>query len=99
MSLVVLAGQSNAVIPGVAVDQLPAHLQAADPMVRIWTGDRFEVLQPGVNTGGPNTPAAVGPEVEFAARWRADHPNDVLYLVKAARGSAMCRAPWLLMTV
>lgn len=87
MSLVLIAAQSNGIIPGVTANALPERLQAPDPMVHIWMGDHFEILTPGVNTGGPNTPTAVGPEVEFAARWRADHPGEELYLVKSAKGS------------
>ena len=55
--------------------------------MQIWRDGRFQPFAPGVNTGGPNTPQAWGPEVEFVRRWRADHPGQRLYLVKAAKGS------------
>lgn len=84
-TLVIVAGQSNAV-GYVSPRELPAHVRP-DPAVRIHRGGRFESLRPGVNTGGPRTPAAWGPEVEFARRWRADHPGEALYVVKVARGS------------
>jgi hypothetical protein len=87
VSLFIFAGQSNAIIPGVTVHALPDALRRPDPMVQIWATDHFETLVAGVNTGGPNTPTAVGPEVEFAARWRHDHPDQVLYLIKSAKGS------------
>lgn len=85
-TLVIVAGQSNAVGQNLG----PADLSPAarpDPQVRIWRDGRFETFAPGVNTGGPNTPRAWGPEVEFVRRWRADHPGQRLYVVKVAKGS------------
>lgn len=85
-TLVILAGQSNAVGHKLGPADLPPGA-SPDPMVRIWRDGRFQTFSPGVNTGGPNTPAAWGPEVEFVRRWRADHPGERLYLVKVAKGS------------
>jgi hypothetical protein len=85
-TLVILAGQSNAVGQNLGPADLPPRA-GPDPQVRIWRDGRFQTFAPGVNTGGPNTPRAWGPEVEFVRRWRADHPGEVLYLVKVAKGS------------
>lgn len=85
-TLVILAGQSNAVGHKLGPADLPPGA-ASDPQVRIWRDGGFQVFAPGVNTGGPNTPTAWGPEVEFVRRWRADHPDRTLYLLKAAKGS------------
>lgn len=85
-TLVILAGQSNAVGHKLGPADLPPAARP-DPNVRIWRDGRFQAFAPGVNTGGPNTPTAWGPEVEFVRRWRADHPGERLYLVKVAKGS------------
>ena len=85
-TLVILAGQSNAVGQNLGPADLPPTARP-DPQVRIWRDGRFQTFAPGVNTGGPNTPRAWGPEVEFVRRWRADHPGETLYLVKVAKGS------------
>jgi hypothetical protein len=85
--LVVVAGQSNALGFRLSGEDLPPDLRQGDPQVRIWTGQRFETLRPGRNTGSPNNPAAWGPEVGFARAWRAAHPDRTLYVVKLARGS------------
>ncbi|HEX2560078.1 sialate O-acetylesterase, partial [Phenylobacterium sp.] len=85
-TLVIVAGQSNAVGQNLGPANLPPTVRA-DPNVRIWRDGRFQTFAPGVNTGGPNTPRAWGPEVEFVRRWRADHPGERLYLVKVAKGS------------
>lgn len=85
-TLVVVAGQSNAVGHRLGPDDLPPGARP-DPMVQIWRDGRFQTFAPGANTGGPNSPQAWGPEVEFVRRWRADHPDERLYLVKVAKGS------------
>jgi len=54
--------------------------------VQIWVGRRFETMRPGVNTGGGSGQPAWGPEVEFATRWLADHPEGVLRLGKISAG-------------
>lgn len=91
-AVVILAGQSNALGFGLRPGDLPPAARAPDPRVMIWDGDSFVPLQPGVNTGSPGAPHAWGPEVEFARRWRTDHPDGVLYIVKHARGSTSLAA-------
>lgn len=91
-ALILVAGQSNAVGYGVTLEDLPPEMRAPDPAVRIWDGDRFVPLAPGVNTGTPNRPEAWGPEVEFARAWRAARPNGRLHIVKLARGSTALAA-------
>lgn len=85
MTSVILAGQSNAL--GYLNDG-PAPY-AVDWRVQIWTGERFEVMQPGVNTGTAANPAAWGPEVEFANRWLVDNADngDILAIGKVVKGS------------
>lgn len=85
--LVILAGQSNALGFQVSPAELPPEARTVDPMVQIWTPHGFEPMRPGVNTGGPHTPLAWGPEVAFARDWRRDHPKERLFILKAARGS------------
>jgi len=85
-TLVVLAGQSNALGYGVEPKDLPAAWKE-DPSVRIWRNGRFETLSPGRNTGTPRNPRAWGPEVGFALAWRRSHPQGELDIVKVAKGS------------
>lgn len=88
-ALIVLAGQSNALGFRVQASDMPAAITAPNPHALIWNpaAQAFEVMLPGVNTGTPNNPTAVGPEAEFAARWTAEHPGETLYIVKAVKGS------------
>lgn len=81
-----VTGQSKALGFGVTPAELPATW-APGADVQIWTGTAFETMRPGVNTGTPANPLAWGPEVEFAARWRQDHPGETLYIVKSVKGS------------
>lgn len=85
-AFVVIAGQSNAVGFNLTAGDLPQG-GFEDPRTLIWDGSTFKPLRPGVNTGAPRQPEAWGPEVAFARRWRAEHPDDTLYIVKSARGS------------
>ncbi|MGA0608280.1 sialate O-acetylesterase [Phenylobacterium sp. VNQ135] len=84
--LVVLAGQSNALGYLTRAD-VPVEIRWPDPEVRIWRDGRFEMLEPGRNTGSPNRPEAWGPEASFARVWRETRRDRPLYIVKLARGS------------
>lgn len=88
--IVLLAGQSNALGYG---NTGPAPYTPTW-RVQIWNEDKwaFEFMNPGVNTGGLLHPTAWGPEVGFANRWLADHPNGILWLGKVARGSTPLEA-------
>lgn len=86
-ALIVLAGQSNALVFNLTPADLPAYALTPDPHVQILVGGAFQTMVPGVNTGGPNTPSSWGPEVAFAHAWTAAHPGETLYLVKSAKGS------------
>ena len=86
--LLIVAGQSNAVGFGLRPMDAPVGLRQSHPDVQIWTGQRFQPLVIGANTGSPGRPEAWGPEVQFAHRWRAAHPGRTLYIVKFARGSS-----------
>ena len=87
-ALFVSAGQSNEVGYKVSADQFPREIIAPNPHVFMFdpaTGQKV-LLQAGVNTGTPNQPTAVGPEVAFAYRWSQLHPGQDLVFVKVARG-------------
>jgi hypothetical protein len=86
-TLQVFAGQSEMITFGLTVADLPPALQVADPHIQILVGDHFETMVPGVNTGGPNTPNAVGPMISETHDWVAAHPGDTLYVVLSAKGS------------
>jgi hypothetical protein len=92
MTQVIFAGQSNAL--GFGNTGPAPYIPTA--RVQIWAdtdgdgvGDAWNYMRPGANTGTPANPGVWGPEVEFANRWRADHPADdqVLWIVKVAKGS------------
>ena len=86
--LVLFIGQSN--MDGYG-NSGPAPYEPT-PRVQIWTGRAFETMRPGVNTGGGSGQPAWGPEVEFANRWLASHPDGVLRLGKvSAGGSGLAR--------
>lgn len=86
-ALVVFAGQSEMVTFGLGPADLPAGAYTPDPHVQILTATGFQTMQPGVNTGGVNTPESWGPEVSFAHDWTAAHPGETLYIVKSVKGS------------
>ncbi|MDO9430936.1 MAG: sialate O-acetylesterase [Phenylobacterium sp.] len=87
-SLIVVAGQSNALGYTLGPADLPPHLRKPIAKVQIWDPARhaFAPLQPGVNTGSLTNPGAWGPESQLAFRWSQGHPCGDLRLVKYARG-------------
>ena len=87
-SLIVVAGQSNALGYTLGPADLPPHLQAPIAKVQIWDPARraFAPLEPAVNTGSPANPGVWGPEAQLAFRWSQDHACGDLRIVKYARG-------------
>lgn len=95
-SLIVVAGQSNALGYSLGPADLPPHLQAPIAKVQIWDPAHraFTPLRPGVNTGSPNNPGNWGPEAQLAFRWSQEHPCGDLRVVKYARGeTGLARVP------
>lgn len=88
-TLVVIAGQSNALGFGMSLATLPGHLSAPNPNAYIFSagGQYWGQLQPGVNTGTPTNPQAWGPEAQFAYDFGLSHPGETLLIVKSAKGS------------
>ncbi|HEY8574169.1 sialate O-acetylesterase [Phenylobacterium sp.] len=88
-AFVIFAGQSNALGFGMDGSTLPGEYGKPDPLTLIWSSraQAFEVMQPGVNTGTANTPAAWAAEVAFARAFRQANPKEPLYIVKSAKGS------------
>lgn len=91
MSLVMLAGQSNALGFG---NTGPAPYTPTY-QVQMWVdsnadgiGDTFNFMNPGVNTGTPANPTAWGSEVEIANDWLQLHAGDnqILYFGKSVKG-------------
>jgi hypothetical protein len=89
VAFVVFAGQSNAVGNGMTAETLPVDAFTPDPLTYIWNDAEgwFEMLRPAVNTGTANRPEAWGPEVGYAAAFRREHPDEILIIVKSAKGS------------
>ena len=85
--MVVFAGQSNMGVYGTDPSTVTTRW-TADPLTQIWnpTSNKFEEMQPGVNTGYGGQPNGWGPEVEFAIDFRAAHPGVTLYIVKSVAG-------------
>lgn len=84
---IIIAGDSN---PLGFLNTGPAPYQVT-ARVQIWadtdgngTGDAWNYMRPGVNTGTPNNPTVWGSEVEIANRWLADNPTGYLWIVKNA---------------
>jgi hypothetical protein len=86
-TLVVFAGQSNALGFGMSAATLPAHLTTPNANAYIFGGTYWGGLQPSVNTGTATNPQAWGPEAEFAYRFGLDHPGETLLIVKSVKGS------------
>ena len=81
-TLVVFAGQSNAVGFGMSPATLPAHLSQPNPNAYIFDGNYWGVLTPGVNTGTAINPQAWGPEAQFAYDFGVQRPGELLLIVK-----------------
>jgi hypothetical protein len=87
LAFVVFAGQSNTGGAYMDASTLPAAWKA-DPLTLIWDDQTkaWAQMQPGVNTGFGDMKSAWGPEVKFAMDFRAEHPDEVLRIVKSAWG-------------
>jgi hypothetical protein len=83
---VAFLGQSNMVGFNMTPESAAVTGYKSDPLTFIWNNktSAFEVLQPGVNT--PGLPGSWGPEVSFAADFRAEHPDTPLYITKTSAG-------------
>lgn len=93
MGFVVFAGQSNMGGVGQDVSTLPAAWRP-DPQTLIWNdaAGAWQPMQPGVNTGYAELTHTWGPEVQFAIDFRAEHPGEPLYIVKAVAGGTLLAA-------
>lgn len=88
-TLVVFAGQSNALGFGLNLASLPAHLAHPNASAYIFNagGSYWGALTPGVNSGTTTNPQAWGPEAQFAYDFGIAHPGEILLIVKSAKGS------------
>ncbi len=86
-ALVVFAGQSNMGAPYQDASTVSSQW-VTDPNIQIWDDatQKWETLQPGVNTGYGTQTSAWGPEVEFAIDFRLAHPGEILRIVKSVAG-------------
>lgn len=87
VTVIMCAGQSNALGRNIDGFAVPVDLQTIDANIKIWNGTSFVTLQNGVNNDIHGS-SLWGPEAEFARRWRLRHPADTLYVVKDAIGSS-----------
>jgi hypothetical protein len=89
VAFVVFAGQSNAVGYGMNADTLPLDAWTPDSLTYIWNDAEgwYEMLRPAQNTGTANHPECWGPEIGFAAEFRRQNPDEILIIVKSAKGS------------
>jgi serralysin len=87
MAFVVFAGQSNMGGAFLTPDQLPQAWKP-DPNTFIWDDatKSWQVMTPGQNTGYGQLDKTWGPEVQFAIQFRAQHPDEPLYIVKEVQG-------------
>lgn len=88
-TLVILAGQSNALGFGLTLNTVPAHLTTPNPNAYIFNagGSYWGALTPGVNTGTIANPQAWGPEAQFAYEFGLAHPGETLLIIKSVKGS------------
>lgn len=85
VSVIVVAGQSNAVGYPHSISDVPAHLQTIDQLTKIWTsGSTFAPLNNGTNNYIQGGQEWWGPEAEFAYQWRLTYPAVPLFIVKYA---------------
>lgn len=89
VTLLAVAGQSNALGYLQNTSTLPAEFQQPNGTTYIWNelGGFWEIMAPGINTGAPGMTDTWGIEVGIAHQWHAANPDQTLYLVKFARGS------------
>ncbi|MCR5879331.1 Calx-beta domain-containing protein [Phenylobacterium sp. J367] len=86
-TLVVFAGQSNA--GGAYMDRSTlVEAWEPDPLTLIWdpSTSTWVEMDPGANTGYGQLSEAWAAEVQFALDFRAEHPTEVLRIIKAAWG-------------
>jgi len=84
-AFVAFAGQSNMTGYAMSLATLAGvGWHAPDPLTHVWNNraSRFEVMRPTLNTNAYSW----GPEVAFAMRFRAAHPDRPLYIVKTSAG-------------
>jgi len=93
VGFVVFAGQSNMGGVGQDASTLPAAWKP-DPQTFIWNdaAGAWQTMQPGLNTGYADLTHTWGPEVQFAVDFRAEHPGEPLYIVKAVAGGTLLAA-------
>lgn len=83
--LVIVAGQSNALVFGTKAEDLPVDTKVDDHgQIWNWRAQAFEVMVPGQNTnaGFPAYQGAFGPEVKFFRDEHAANPDEVVYFLK-----------------
>lgn len=87
-TMIVVAGQSNALGFGVTAAEWAVLGEQLDGRAKIWDwrAQAFVELEPGVNTGNNATQEYWGPEAEFARQWLDAHPGETLYIIKVADG-------------
>lgn len=82
VKLIVIAGDSNAVGYG-PTTFTPGPIGGA----YIFGGTYYGAYTPGSNAGTDNNPTTWGPEYEIINRFHTDNPDDILLIVKSAKGS------------
>lgn len=83
-------GDSNAVGYNTTAADLPPHLSTyvfQSTYVFTQGASYWGLMQPGVNTGAPNSPGAWSAEAQFAYRLEQAFPGDVNLIIKVAKGS------------
>lgn len=77
---------------------IPTNLQASDSNIKIWTGSTWDTLQTSVNNNSFNADGFTdewGPESQFAYRYRQDHPDRVIYILKYNHVATSLASNWL----
>lgn len=90
----VLIGDSQAVGFDQSEATLPDAAKTFDfGQSYIWNGKYWGQIDPGQNTGGPNTPNTWGLETPIAARLRSELPDEIHLWIKVGKGGTTA-ADW-----
>lgn len=83
--VLLVAGESEAIVNGLLASDLPTHLVASDSGIKVWNGSSFVTLTNGTNNSGlcvgGSSSQNWGPEAEFAYQYRLIS-SQTLYIVK-----------------
>lgn len=89
--VLLVAGQSNAIINGLLDTDVPSYLQTPDPGIQIFNGSSFVELVNGTNNSvlciNGTSNQNWGPEAQFSYLYRQTFPGNTLRIIKFAQAA------------